>query len=82
MPARLVGLVAFYCYLHLRLCWDLITNMEGVNMGVQRSSRGVRVLSLVEDGVFLCGLIHVRPVRVGCSGGRVYVPEFEDCVFP
>ena len=30
--------------LHLRLCWDLINNMEGVNVGGQQSSRGVRVL--------------------------------------
>ena len=69
-------------FLHLRLCWDLINNLEGVNVGVKRSAKGVRVISLVESGKVLCDLSPVGPVMVGRSGVNVSVPEFEDCVCP
>ena len=80
LPACLVGEKALYHYLHLRLCWDIIYDLKGVNMNGRQLTRGDGVLSLVEGGVVLCDLSHVVPERAGRSGGCMLVPEFEDCV--
>ena len=79
LPCR--GEVSDLC-LQLHLCWDLITNMEGVNVSGRWITRGIMILLLVEGGAFLCGLSHVGPGRVGRSGGRMLVPLFEDCICP
>ena len=76
MAAYLVGEEASDLCLHLCLCWDIIVNLKGVNVGGQRSARGVRVLLLVEGGVILGDLIDVVPGRVGRPGGRVAVQSF------
>ena len=74
VAACVVWAEASYQCLHLHLSWYPIINLEGVNLGEKRTVRGVRVLPLVECGVFLCGFIHVVPGGVGRSGRCVAVP--------
>ena len=47
VAAYLVEEETLNLFLNLRLLWYLIINLEGFNVGGQRSNRGVRVLTLV-----------------------------------
>ena len=51
-------------------------NIKGVNMGIQRSTRGVWVLPLVEVSIVLGDFSHISPGRVGRPGGCVEIPSF------
>ena len=68
--------------LHLLQFWDVIVIIEGVNVGDQLSAMRVGVFSLVEDVIALGDIINVVPRRVGRSGRRVLVIDFEDFIIP
>ena len=82
VAACLVVEKASDCCLHLRLRWDLIINLERVNVGSQWSSRGVRFLLLVQGSIVLCDIIHIGPGSVGKSGERLWYRRLRPCGDP
>ena len=69
VSACLVGSEASDHFLHLLLCWNIIVNIERVNVGVHWSERGVRGPLMVEGCVVLGNLSHFGPRSVGRPGG-------------